>query len=104
MKSNYRGFKLSPHLFDRTFAAFHIPAFKWLWAGNTMSFMSRVVYIMAEGWLVLVITDSPFWVGAMSGVRGATVILMSPIAGVIADRFDRRKLLIGTQKLACLKG
>ena len=62
-----------------------------------MSFMSRVVYIMAEGWLVLVITDSPFWVGAMSGVRGATVILMSPIAGVIADRLDRRKLLIVTQ-------
>ncbi len=62
-----------------------------------MSFMSRVVFIMAEGWLVLVITDSPFWVGAMSGVRGATVILMSPIAGVIADRLDRRKLLIVTQ-------
>lgn len=85
------------HLFDRTFAAFHIPAFKWLWAGNTMSFMSRVVYMMAEGWLVLIITNSPFWVGAMAGVRGATVILFSPIAGVIVDRFDRRKLLIETQ-------
>jgi len=97
VKKNFREFKLSSHLFDRTFAAFHIPAFKWLWAGNSMSFMSRVVYIMAEGWLVLVITNSPFWVGAISGVRGATVILLSPIAGVIADRFDRRKLLMWTQ-------
>ena len=59
--------------------------------------MSRIVYSMAEGWLVLTITDSPLWVGVMAGVRGAIVVLFSPLAGVVSDRFDRRKLLIATQ-------
>lgn len=56
--------------------------------------------MMVEGWMVLTLTNSPFWVGAVAGVRGASVIAFSPVAGVIVDRLDRKKLLVATHILS----
>ncbi len=55
---------------------------------------------MAEGWLVLTLTDSPFWVGAVAGVRGISILCLSPLAGVVADRVSRKKLLLATYVLS----
>ena len=52
------------------------------------------MYYMAQGWLALTLTDSPFWVGATSGVSGLGLISFAVIAGVLVDRIDRRKLLV----------
>ena len=48
------------------------------------------------GWLAYEITQSPFQVGIVSGLR-AFPMLFAPITGVIADRMDRRKLLMINQ-------
>ena len=49
---------------------------------------------LALGWLVLDITNSPLWVGISAGVAGAGMTLFSPVAGVLADRYNRKHLLI----------
>jgi MFS family permease len=51
----------------------------------------------AQGWLVLDLTDSPAALGLVSALQALPTLLLSVVAGVIADRADRRKLLAGTQ-------
>ena len=93
---------LPAHWSDKMFSAFQQPGFRWLWLSATTSFMSRIIYGMAEGWLVLTITNSPFWVGAMAGIRGAAIVFLSPFAGVLVDRVNRRHLLLSTQVMSAL--
>ena len=49
---------------------------------------------LALGLLVLDITNSPLWVGISAGVAGVGMTLFSPVAGVLADRYNRKHLLI----------
>ena len=53
----------------------------------------------AELWLVYVITGSAFWVGISTAVRSGLAVVLSPVAGTLADRFDRRLMLASTQSL-----
>jgi len=54
----------------------------------------------AQGWLVLELTNSPAALGVVSGLQILPVLLLSALAGVIADRVDRRRLLATTQLAA----
>ena len=56
----------------------------------------------AQGWLVLDLTDSPAALGIVSALGTLPLLLFSVIAGVIADRVDRRKLLASTQLFAAV--
>ena len=49
------------------------------------------------GWLALTITDSAFWVGAVSGARAIPFLVLSPFAGSMADRLDLKKMLGASQ-------
>ena len=51
----------------------------------------------AELWLVYVITGSALWVGISTAVRSGLAVVLSPVAGTLADRFDRRLMLASTQ-------
>ena len=51
----------------------------------------------ALGWLVLDPTDSPFYLGLASFARSFPMLVVSPFGGVLADRLDRRFLIISTQ-------
>ena len=67
--------------------------FRLLWlAGifNSMGFIGEQVVL---GWLVLELTDSPLMVGAALALRMVPFLLLGVIAGAVADRTDRRKLL-----------
>ena len=71
-----------------------------LWASgavvsNTGTWMQRI----AQDWLVLtqLTHNSGTAVGIVTGLQFAPVLLLAPVAGVIADRFERRKVLITTQ-------
>jgi len=82
-----------------TFRALKNPNYR-LWASgaivsNTGTWMQRI----AQDWLVLTqLTDnSGVAVGIVTGLQFAPVLLLAPVAGVIADRFERRKVLIATQ-------
>lgn len=51
----------------------------------------------AQGWLVLGLTDSPAALGLTSAAGTAPVLFLSLLAGVLADRLDRRRILVGAQ-------
>lgn len=79
-----------------TFSALSFPNFRLLWFGTL--FMSGGTWIqqVTIGWLAFEMTGSPLQVSIVLGLR-ALPMLAAPIAGVIADTFDRRRLLLINQ-------
>jgi MFS family permease len=63
------------------------------------TWMGWSITSLTHGWLMLHLTDSPFWVGMGVGVRGAAQAICSLPGGALADRVDRRRLLLLTQLL-----
>jgi len=53
--------------------------------------------ILAQAWLILTITQSPFYLGLDAFLAGIPVFLLSIIGGVIADRMERRRILLCSQ-------
>jgi MFS family permease len=53
--------------------------------------------IIAQGWLVLQLTGSATALGAVTALQTLPTLLLGPYGGVIADRVDKRRLLIGTK-------
>jgi MFS family permease len=87
-----------------TLATLKIAAFRWLLIGNTFSMLAFQTRQMAQGWLVLEMTNSDGWVGAANGIPAIPVIFLSLFGGVLADRMDRVKLLIYTRVIFVLLG
>ena len=57
---------------------------------------------VSQAWLVLQLTNSPFKLGLLGTLQFGPILLLAPFAGVIADRWPTRRLLIATQAvLAC---
>jgi MFS family permease len=73
------------------------------WIGFFTSIIGMQVQTVAMGWLVYDKTGSALNLGIVSGSVAVAAIVFSPFGGVMADRVDRRRLLIGTQSgaLAC---
>ncbi len=67
--------------------------FRWLWGSSVIHVLGMSTELLAQGWIVLLITDSPLWVGVASGIRGAGHVGMGIIGGVVADRMNRRNVL-----------
>ena len=80
-----------------TFDAFRHPGFRLLWPANFFSYISRWMQMTLLIWFILDITDSPFFV-ALVGFSGMIPLLLFGVfGGVLADRVDRRKVLITSQ-------
>lgn len=87
----------------RSFEIFRIAGYPWLLANAFSISASWMIESLALGWLVLQLTDSPFWVGVASGVRGISQLVCSMLGGTLADRLDRRRLLLASNLgSACL--
>jgi MFS family permease len=76
-----------------------ISNFRWFVIGNALAFVASQMRTMAQSWLVLAETDSKFWVGLVGGASTVTILAISPLAGVAADRLDRRSLLLASRVL-----
>ena len=70
--------------------------FRLLWSSAVVSELGIMFHFTAHGWLTLTVTDSAFWVGAVSGAAGASTILASTVSGVLADRLNRKYLILLT--------
>src|SRR6516225_9707712 len=73
--------------------------FRLFWAGNFLSNVGTWMQNVAQGWLVLQLTNSPFWLGLVGFASSIPILLFALIGGVIADHVNNRKLLIGTQSV-----
>lgn len=70
------------------------------WFGLATTNTGRWIELTGLVWLVYELTNSPFLVGLLGAARALPAFLLSPIAGVIADRLNQRALLLATQALA----
>ncbi len=84
------------------FAALAYRDYRLLWSGNMVTQTGRWMQEVATGWLMLELTDSPVWLGLVGFTRGLPMLLLSLPAGVLADRIDRRRLLVTAQVLAAV--
>lgn len=81
----------------RAVHALQVRDFRLLWLNGFSLFIGRGMQTVTVSWLVLELTDSPSLVGAVLFVQGAPIALFSLVAGLGADRLDRRHLLIVSQ-------
>jgi len=79
------------------FRSFRHRDFALFWAGNFLSNVGTWMQNLALGWLVLMITNSPFLLGLNAFLSAAPSLVFSLPGGAIADRLNRRKLMIVTQ-------
>jgi MFS family permease len=76
--------------------------FLLFWSGAFVSNTGTWMQAVAQGWLVLHLSNSPFWLGFDGFMGTAPGLLLTLAGGVFADLMDRRKLLIYTQIVAGL--
>lgn len=75
------------------------PNFRLFWSGNFLSNIGTWMQNVAQGWLVLVLTNSAFWLGVVGFAGSIPFLFFTLFGGVIADRVDKRRLLIVTQTI-----
>jgi MFS family permease len=85
------------------FAALRHRNFRLFYIGQTTSLVGTWMQTLAQGWLVLQLTDSAFWVGLVSALGSLPVLLFSLPAGVYTDRADKHKLVLRCQALLLLQ-
>ena len=83
----------------RVFRAFAYRDFRLLWFGAFASSSGTWLQQAAQSWLIYQITDQPKFLGLESFLSTAPILLFSLIGGVIADRVDRRRILLTSQYL-----
>lgn len=71
--------------------------FRLFWTGNFLSNIGTWMQNIAQGWLVLQLTNSAFWLGVVGFAASIPILLFALIGGVIADHVNKRKLLMVTQ-------
>ncbi|HYP02365.1 MAG TPA: MFS transporter [Pyrinomonadaceae bacterium] len=71
--------------------------FRLFWAGAFLSNIGTWMQTVAQGWLVLKLTDSAFWLGVDGFAATSPGLVLTLLGGVYADRIDRKRLLIFTQ-------
>jgi len=86
----------------RTFAALRHREFCLLWAGQAATAMAMWMDQVVRGWLMYELTNSPVQLGLVQGVQAIPILLLSPVAGSVADRYPRRLQMVVAQVLAGL--
>src|SRR5437867_5758496 len=74
--------------------------FLLFWSGAFLSNTGTWMQAVAQGWLVLQLSNSPFWLGVDGFMATAPGLVLTLAGGVFADLVDRRKLLIYSQVIA----
>ena len=78
------------------------PNFRLFWAGNFTSNIGTWMQNVAQGWLVLTLTNSAFWLGVVGFMGSIPFLFVTLFGGVVADRVNKRRLLLVTQTIMML--
>ena len=81
----------------RVFKAFHYRDFRLMWIGACTSSIGTWMQIVAQGWLIYRLSHSAFLLALDQFLAGIPIFLFSLIGGVVADRIERRKILLMSQ-------
>jgi predicted MFS family arabinose efflux permease len=80
-------------------AALRYPAFRSLLTGLAVSQVGDWLYNLALVTVVYTRTGSVLWAGIATGARVVPMVVLGPVGGVIADRFDRRRVMVASDLL-----
>ena len=80
-----------------TFAALSVPNYRLYYGGQAISLIGTWMQMTAQSWLVLTLTHSGAALGGIVALQTIPVLLLAPYGGVIADRVDKRKLMVALQ-------
>jgi len=87
----------------RGFGALRHTNFRLYWSGQVVSLIGTWMQSVSQPWLVLELGGSAFQVGTVIALQFAPALFLAPLGGVLADRFDKRGLLLVTQAFAMLQ-
>jgi MFS transporter, DHA1 family, staphyloferrin A biosynthesis exporter len=73
--------------------------FRWLWGGTFCATAGQWIQNATLGWVTYDLTGSGTLLGAVLGVRAIPMLLCAPLAGMVADHYDRRRSLAVSQAL-----
>jgi len=78
------------------------PDYRHLWLGQVVSLLGDWFNLIGSAALVVELTRSGFAIGGLFIIRMLAPFLVGPLAGVVADRYDRRQILVATDLLRAL--
>jgi MFS family permease len=84
---------------QRTFSSLSNPNYRRYFSGQAISLIGTWMQTTAQAWLVLVLTHSATDLGIVVALQTLPNLLLGPYGGLIADRLDKRKLMVGLQTL-----
>jgi MFS family permease len=80
-----------------TFASLAVPNYRRYYSGQAISMIGTWMQMTAQAWLVLTLTHSATALGAIIALQTLPVLLLTPYGGVLADRMDKRRVMIALQ-------
>jgi MFS family permease len=83
----------------RTFSALRIPNYRRYFTGQAISLIGTWMQTTAQVWLVLQLTGSATDLGFVVALQTLPVLLLGPYGGLVADRIDKRRLMVVLQSL-----
>jgi predicted MFS family arabinose efflux permease len=86
-----------PMPFPSGLRALNHPDFRRFFAAQLGALVSGWMHTVAQSWLVLQLTDSPFRLGLIGTLQFGPILLLSIVTGAFADRLPKRRLLVTTQ-------
>ncbi len=86
----------------KAFPAFKHRNYRLFFSGQLISLIGTWLQIVALGWLVLKLTNSAFWLGAISALSLLPVLIFGIFGGVIVDRYNKKTILYVTQILSMI--
>jgi MFS family permease len=89
--------------FSHAWRALRHRNFRLFFGGQTISLVGTWMTRIATAWLVYRLTQSALLLGTVSFMGQIPTFLLAPLAGVLVDRWDRRKVLLWTQTLAMVQ-
>jgi MFS family permease len=84
---------------SRTFSSLSVPNYRRYFTGQAISLIGTWMQTTAQSWLVLVLTGSATDLGLVVALQTLPMLLLGPYGGVIADRVDKRRLMVVLQSL-----
>ena len=84
-------------MLGRVFKAFQYRDFRLMWIGACTSSIGTWMQIVAQSWLIYRLSHSAFLLALDQFLGGIPIFLFSLIGGVVADRVERRRILLGSQ-------
>ena len=97
MSQPQREASLGHPFLQRTLSSLAFRDFRVLWLGAFASTVGTWMQKVAQSWLILDLTKSSFFLGLDDFLGQLPILLFTVVGGVVADRYDRRQLLMGSQ-------